>query len=262
MKFKILSGPVLSALWLTCLLTLGLAFFAGCGAGNPFPRGSYERGALFAEQHKYPEAVASLEAFVRHNPADSLAAEAQFLKGMTYMQMKEYPLAAVEFQILAKDYPTSDKVEDAAFQEAMAYYHQVGRVERDVTGALEARLHLLKFSQAYPQSSHMDEVISVMRDISDLMVTKRLKQAQVYDQLKKYDAVVLTLGQVLEDEANSRLLDQVLWVRGQAAEKTGQEGLARDMYQRLVKDFPESEYRTAAQRKIDQWRSESPADEG
>jgi outer membrane assembly lipoprotein YfiO len=208
-NFKSTRGSSWVALWLGSIFFLILLVLAGCGASNPYPVGSYERGVFFSENEKYPEAVSALETFVRHNPTDSLASEAQYLKAMAYMDMEEYPLAVVEFQILAKDFPTSDRIEDALFSESLAYFKQVGRVERDITGAYEARLSLLKFSQTYPQSKHMDEVISTMQDISDLVVQKRLAQVHVFRQLKKHDAVVIILGEVLRDEANSRLLDEL-----------------------------------------------------
>lgn len=242
-------------LWMATIVLLTVVFFSGCGAGNPFPSGSYERGVMFRDQGKYPEAVSALEAFVRHNPTDTLATQAQYLKGMSYMEMDEYPLAVVEFQILIKDYPTSDLVEDAMFQQGMAYYSQVGKVERDITGAHEARLHFLKFSQIYPQSKHMDDVISTMRDISDLMVLKRLEQANVFGQLKRPNAVIMVLGEVLKNEPNSRLIDRVLWERGKAAQKIEDYDTAQEMYQTLLRDYPESDYRNKANkalRKLDE----------
>ena len=36
---------------------------------------------------------------------------------------------------------------------------QVGRIERDITGAIEARLHFLDFARNYPGSPHMPEPI-------------------------------------------------------------------------------------------------------
>ncbi len=262
MKFNPAQARSLVTVWLAAIVILTAIFFSGCGAGNPFPSGSYERGVLFRDQEKYPEAVSALEAFVRHNPTDSLAADAQYLKGLSYMEMEEYPLAVVEFQILIKDFPTSPRVEDAMFQQGMAYYQQVGRVERDITGAHEARLHFLKFSQLYPQSPHMDDVISTMQDISDLMVLKRLEQVHVFRQLKKPDAVVMVLGEVLKNEANSRLLDRVLWERGQAAEKVDDPDTAEEMYQTLVRDYPESEYREDANRALRHLDEASSDEEG
>ena len=243
--------PHLLSLWLMAVLILGALALTGCGAGNPYASGTFDRGLFFHENGNHTEAVAALETFVRYNPTDSLAAQAQFLKAMSYMEMKEYPLAIVELQILAKDYPTSELVEEAHFQEGMAYFKQVTSPERDVSGALEARRHFIKFAQTYPQSEHMDEVIQTMQDISDLMVQKRLKQVHVFSQLKRYEAVLVTLEGVLDREANSRLLDEVLFVRGEAALKLGQERLAREMFSRLVREYPESRFHDDARRALE-----------
>jgi outer membrane assembly lipoprotein YfiO len=219
-----------------------LSAMTGCGASNPHPVGSYERGVFFAEQGKDVEAVAALESYIRKNPTDSLTAEAQYLKGMTYMEMGEYPLASVEFQILRKDYPTSVRVEDALFQEGVAYLEQVGRIERDITGAYEARLHFLKFSQEYPNSPRMPEVVDYMEEISDLMVQKRLEQIKIYKQLHRYEAVAITLDDILSEEAGSSLIPDVLWERAGIARKLDEPDTAERMYERLVSEFPDSRY--------------------
>ncbi len=243
--------PLIVRCWLAALAGgLVLAVVAGCGAGNPHPPGSYERGVYFAEKGKDIEAVAALESYVRQNPTDSLAAEAQFLKGKTYLEMGEYPLAAVEFQILRKDFPTSPRVEDALFQEGVAYLWQVGRIERDITGAYEARLHFLKFSQEYPGSTHMPAVLEYMGEISDLMVRKRLEQVKIYKQLHRYEAVAITLDDVIAEEAGSSLIPEAMWERALAAERLNDPDTAADMYETLITGFPDSRYASRAEKAL------------
>ncbi len=240
-RFPARSAVLLLAGGLTLLLVAG-----GCGLGNPYPPGSYERGQYFVEKENFAEAVLALESFVRHNPTDSLAAQAQFTKATATMKMKEYPLAAVEFQILRKDYPTSPLVEDAYFQEGVAYYRQVGRVQRDITGALDARRHFRDFLARYPDSKFSEEVNGYLTDISDLVVEKRLRQCKVFRQLHRPEAVALTLDTVLTNEPQSRLLDRVLAERGKIAEKLDDPAGARTAYGRLVQQFPDSPYADAA----------------
>lgn len=241
----------LTRYFLLGVLTLGLLHVVGCAAGNPYQSGTFERGQFFHENNRHTEAVASLETFVRYHPTDSLAPRAQYLKALSYMGMKEYPLAVVELQILAKDYPTSDLIEDAMFQEGMCYFKQVSNPERDVSGALNARRQFVKFSQTYPQSEHMDEVIATMQDISDIMVRKRLAQVNVFKQLKRDEAVLVTLEGVLEKEANSRLLDEVLMTLGESAMRVGKDRQAREMFSRLVNEYPESRFKDRARKHLD-----------
>ncbi len=216
------------------LLVAGMMGSGGCSAKNPYQAGTYDRGVFFAEHGKNLQAVAAFESFVRHNPVDSLAAEAQYRKALTYMDMKEYPLASVEFQIMRKDYPTSPFVEDALFEEGKAYLFQVGRVERDLTGAYEARLHFLQFSQEYPGSKYMPEVVQYMQEISDLMVLKRIEQVKVYAQLKRYAAIAIVLDDVMVDEAGSTLIPDVMWRRAKIAQQLDDPDTEARMYENLI----------------------------
>ncbi|HPF70692.1 MAG TPA: outer membrane protein assembly factor BamD [Candidatus Krumholzibacteria bacterium] len=252
-----LTAPARTAL--AAAAAAALLLVVGCGMHNPYPVGSFERGAFYAERGNNVEAVAALESFVRHNPTDSLAAEAQYLKAMTYMDMGEFPLAAVEFQILRKDYPTSERVEDAYFQEGLAYFDQVGRIERDMTGAYDARNHFLRFLESYPRSAHVPEVHAKLQEISDLLVQKRLDQVKVFRQLHRHQAVGVVLDDVLASEPGSSLIDEVLWQRAKNAEKLEDADTARSMYERIVANHPESPY---AKRAAEALRRAAAADEG
>lgn len=227
-----------------------LILLVGCGLHNPHPVGSFERGAYYAERGNNLEAIQALESFTRHHPTDSLAAEAQYLKGTTYMAMAEFPLAAVEFQILRKDYPVSVRVPDAHFMEGEAYLAQVGNVERDLTGAHQARLHFVRFTEEYPDSPHIPAVQERLREISDLMVRKRLSQVKVYRQLGRHQAVAMGLDDALRYEAGSALIDLVLWERARTARKLEDEATAAEMYQRLIDEYPESRYTDSARKAL------------
>ncbi len=255
------TGSRLVALGLLGLLLGTSLLTVGCAGKNPHPTGSFARAAHYADKGKDIAAVAAFESFLRHNPTDSLAAEAQFLKSKTYMNMKEYPLAAVEFQILRKDYPTSRFVEDALFEEGKAYLLQVGRVERDLTGAFEARLHFLKFSQEYPMSSYMPEVVGYMQEISDLMVRKRLEQVKVYWQLKRYKAIAIVLDGVMVDEAASTLIPEVMWERARIAARLDDPDAEAEMYRKLISQYPDGPYYKRAVRSLQKLDQQQMDDE-
>jgi outer membrane assembly lipoprotein YfiO len=222
-------------------LALGV-LSGGCGTGNPHPPGTLERADFFANKGSRLEAVAAYEAFVRHNPTDSLAAEAQFRKAMIYLDLKEYPLAAVEFQILRKDFPTSERVEEALFQEGVAYLRQVDDIRRDASGAIEARSQFLRFRSTYPQSARLAAVDAELAGISDMMVRKRLAQVDVFRQLGRWQAVATVLDGLLTDEAQSSLIPEVLWERARAAVKLDDPTGASTFCERLVADYPASPY--------------------
>ena len=233
--------------WLLALAScLALALTAGCGSQNPYSVGSYERASYWAEQGHYQEAAEAFEVYVRQNPTDSLAAQAQFEKARAYMEISEYPLAAVEFQILAQDYPVSPLVEAGMFHEGECYYFQVGRIERDVTAAYEARLHWLDFSRQYPNSEYMPQVREYMLEIADLLVEKRLRAVKVYRQLGRWEAVAISLDRILEEEPTASYLDEIMLERGRVAERLDEPGKAEQMYRRVIDEYPDSLYRDKA----------------
>ncbi len=230
-----------TAFWLLGLAVgLVASLAAGCGTTNPHPSGTYERARFWFDKGRYQDAADAYGVFVRQNPTDSLAAQAQFEKARAYMKTREFPLAAVEFQILVKDHPISPLVEDALFHQGECYYLQVGRIERDVTPADEARLHWLEFARKYPQSAYMPQVQRYMAEIADLMVRKRLQRADVYRRLGRWEAVAISLDRTLQEEPSSGLLDEVLWQRARAAERLEEPDVAIAMYRRLVAQYPQS----------------------
>jgi outer membrane assembly lipoprotein YfiO len=223
------------------ILAVAGALAAGCGNKNPYAAGSFQRAACYAEHEDYQLAADAFGVFVRQNPADSLAAEGQYRKALAYLELHEYPLAVVELQILQKDYPNSPLVEEAMFREGEAYLAQVGRLERDVSGAYSAREHFLKFVRRYPNYAQMSAVRARLTEISDLLVRKRLQAAHVYEQLGRWEAVALTLDHVIDEEPDSALLDQVLLRRAEVAQRLFDLSTARTMYDRLLTAYPNSD---------------------
>lgn len=221
-----------------CLLVF---LSAGCALHNPYPAGSYERAATFRENGKHREAVDAYAAFLRRSPTDSLAVQAQFEKAMSYMAEKEYPLATVELQILRQEYPTSDLVERAVFEEARAYLLQVGRTERDITPAYDARLRFLAFLDTYPASSLKADVDDYLVEISDIIVRKRLSQLEVYERLGKREAVAITLDRLITQETASSLRGDVMLRRSRLALDLDDAETARDLCGRIATEYPGSE---------------------
>ena len=119
-------------------------------------------------------------------------------------------------------------------------------MERDLTCAYEARMHFLTFSQTYPGSTYMPEVVAYMQEISDLMVRKRLEQVKIYGQLKRYSAIAIVLDDVMIEEAGSSLIPEVMWRRAQVAERLDDPDTAADMYEKLISLGDENEFHDSA----------------
>lgn len=239
------------AAWWAGVVVCGLATgLMGCGTRNPHPVGSYERALHFHERGKLRDTVAALDAFLRRDPPDSIAAPAQRLKALVYMDLEEYPLAVVEWQILRREYPGSEYAGEALFREGVAQLRQVGRLERDIAAASTARGLFRRYLSEQAAGPFREAAAAHLRDISDMFVRKKLAELDVYRQLGHEEAGGIVLDALLEQEPDSRLLPTVLWRRAELALKYGEPEVAQRCLTRLVTDHAGSPEATRARREL------------
>jgi outer membrane protein assembly factor BamD len=146
-------------------------------------------------------------------------------------------------------------VEEAEFLQGVAYFEQVGRIQRDISGAYEGRDQFQRFLKLYPQSRHAEEARGYLRRIADLVVRKRLAQAEVYRHLGQHEAAVLLLGTTLEEEHDSQLLDRVLLRRAEEAQRAGEQDVAEESYRRLLEVYPQSKLAGEAREALERLRA-------
>jgi outer membrane assembly lipoprotein YfiO len=248
---SVAKGPVLAAGRAAAAVALALAgLAAGCGTTNPYPDGSWARASYFADHGKHREAVDAFDRFLRRSPGDSLADEAQLRKARQLLDLKEYPLAAVELQILRQEYPASEHVPESWFLEGVALVKQVGRVEHDITPALDARSRFQKFLSLDPDSTQAAEARAYLDRIDDILLRKKLGEAEVFRQLGHPEAAGVVLGTALSDTEDGKLRPQVLLRRAQVALKAGDRDAAVSAWEELVASYPRSSEARAARAEL------------
>jgi len=99
--------------------------------------GDYAKG-------NYDQALAELQEFVRLNPADDLADDAQYLIGEVYFSQQKYPEAVAAYDRLLSEHPGGDK--------AAAAYLKKGLALLEVNRTADAVIQLQHVVSAYPKS--------------------------------------------------------------------------------------------------------------
>lgn len=244
LRSGIATACLAAALGLTALIT------GGCAGTNRLAAASYERALFDHERGHDREAVATIEQFLRRSPGDSLAASAQHLKVLALLKLKEFPLAAVELQILRQEYPTSEYVGESWFLEGVALLRQVGRLERDIAPALEARIRFRRFLDGWPEAPEAAEARAHLVSISDLELQKKLGEAEVYVQLGQPAAAGVVLDTVIAQEKEGRLRPRALLRRAEVALRAHRPEEAVAAWERLVAEHPDSPEAAAARRAL------------
>ncbi len=206
--------------WPTRLLLfmVGLLLVSGLGCSHPwnsFPEGSYERGKSEAEGGSPLAAIDDLKLFIRRNPQDPLADDAQFLVGQSYMETEDYPVAAVEFEIMQVDYPSSELADDAAYLEALAYVKQVPDYRLDQTITKKAMDKLEHYLKTYKSGKHLSEARDELGQLQANLDRKHFDSAAFYKRRGRLAAADQVLENILNESPNSRLRPKILMMKGE-----------------------------------------------
>ena len=243
------SGPAVArggALALAAAALLAI----GCAATNPYPSATWERASFDLRRGHDREAVATIEQFLRRSPTDSLAPLAQKRKGETLMKLKEYPLAAVEMQILRQEYPNCEYVAESWFLEGEALLAQAGRLERDISTAIEARDRFRRLLTDFPNDVRAADARDRLARISDLILRKKLGESEVYVQLDQPAAACVVLEAVLAQEKEGSLRPKLIARCASLARKAHKPQDAARNWQRLVTEYPDSPEAAVARREL------------
>lgn len=219
-------------------LLLALALGACSHPGKDLPVGSYERGIAELEGERYLEAVEDLKLFLRRNPTDELADDAQFAVAEAYQRMGDHAVAAVEYEILRKDFPTSELAEEAFYQEGMCYVEQVPPVELEQSATRRALAHFQRYLVEYPDGERRDDAQRQLDQLVRHLDRKELEAARLYARLGNWRAVEVTLAASLQASAGSELRPDMLLLRGRALRRLGREDEAQALFRELVEQHP------------------------
>jgi outer membrane protein assembly factor BamD len=242
--------------WACTELAIGLCLlflWGTVGCGSPWKDlrpGSFERGKVAYDDGSYAEAIQDLKLFIRRNPTDERADEAQYYVGKADMELGDYPLAAVEFQILRADYPNSQFFEEAYYLEGMSYVEQVPSIAVDPTVVEQGIAHFTKFLRDFPDGKFSDDARKQLAALRLHMDRKKLEAAQLYERMGQTKAALVTVEVILQEHPDSQLGPDLLFMEGNLALQLDDRAQAREAFSQLVQKFPEHSLAKAAQRKL------------
>lgn len=244
------------------LLLVPLSLLFACGnPGGHLPEGTYERGAAEFEGGALLEAIEDLKLFIRRNPQDPLAPEAQFLVGKAYMGTEDYPVAAVEFEILQVDYPRSPLTDDASYLEALCYAKQAPDYRLDQTTTQVAVQKLANYLRMHPGGKYTAEAQDELQKLQGQLDRKRFEAAEFYKRRGYFDAAHQVLSNVMQESPDSPLRPQMLLLMGELETIIGNYDSAARNLQELMNRWPDGDLYGSAQKQMDKLEEKRQEDE-
>ena len=232
------------------LAAIGVA----CGADEPLvtpatvdgDRLLFERGeAALAEQRW----VAARDYFlqVRDNyPQSDLRADSRLGIADTYEGQggaEQYVSALAEYQDFLSLYPTHPRAAYAQFKLALVHHHQMRGPERDQSWTESTIREFESFIERYPNSELMGQARAYLREARDRLSESELIVGRFYHRNKWWPGAIDRLRAVFESDPQFTGRESLYFYLADALYNSGEIDEARPLFERLLEEFPETEFR-------------------
>jgi outer membrane protein assembly factor BamD len=190
--------------------------------------------------------------------------EAKLGIGDTYLgegTAESLVLAINEFQEFLSYYPTSQRADYAQYKLAMAYYRQMRAPQRDQTETRNAIREFEAFITRYPNSSLLQDVQTKLREARDRVGQHEFEVGRFYYRLGNLPGAIDRLQALLKQDPDFTRRDSVYFYLGETLVKGRRPAEALPYYERLVKEFEQSEHLEDARKRIAELKNPAPPKE-
>jgi outer membrane protein assembly factor BamD len=240
---------------------------AGCASKNQtIPAGTAQPDKFLLdrgnEELKKENWLAAREYFrqiVDNYPQSPLRPEAKLGVGDTYLgesTTEALVLAANEFREFLTFYPTNPRADYAQYKLAMSHFEQMRAPERDQTETKEALKEFQVFFDRYPNSPLMPEVKQKWRDARDRLSEASYRVGLFYFRSRWYTGAIDRFREVLKEDPGYTRRDAVYYYLAESLARTDKKAEAIPYFERLLKEFDSSEYRSDAQKRLEELKAQ------
>lgn len=258
----------LTRIFLVLAIALGLA---ACRHGNQQPRSArvvvdpellkltkeqvFERGEQQFTHKRFQKARTYYTYVYENFPNDPLARRGLLRIADTFYAQGD-DVSLVEAQYKYRDflnrYPGSENADYAMLQIANVSFKQMQKPDRDQQKTHEAVEKFTDMLKAYPRSALRPDAEKKLQQVNDRLAQHEQIVAHYYMKRKMFDAAVSRLNTVVEQYPNYSGRDAIFYDLATSLDALGRGGEARLYYERVVSEFPKSDYADKAKKHLDQ----------
>jgi outer membrane protein assembly factor BamD len=246
---------------LTAIVLLA-ALATGCAAGGPKkpPVGSlepdkflFERGKENLDKKRWLVSREYYRQLIDSYPQSIYRADAKLGLGDTFLgerSAESFVMAQNEFREFLNFYPTHERSHYAQFRLAMASFFQMRAAMRDQTETRDAIRELQIYVTRFPDKELIGEARAKLREAKDRLADWDSGVALHYFRIKWYPGAIGRLVPLLKSDPEYTRRDGVYYYLGESMLKINRPAEALPYFDRLVKEFEQSEYLEKAKARI------------
>jgi outer membrane protein assembly factor BamD len=261
----------LSALAAIVLLALGAG---GCASGGPKkpPTGTpnpdkflFDRGTENLGKHRWLVAREYFRQLVDTYPQSEYRADGKLGIGDSYLgehSAESFVLGINEYREFLSFYPTHKRAYYAQYKLAMCHYYQMRDPMRDQSETRDAIRELETFLARYPSTDLTDEARKNLREAKDRLGQWDLGVAIQYYRFKWYAGTIGRLIPLIQRDPEYTNRDAAYFYLGESLLKVKKDAEALPYFERIVKEFDQSQYLEPAKKRIAELKASLPAAAG
>lgn len=225
-------------------LSLLISLLSAC-ASVPIetqPAAIYKEGESLYESKRYDDAIAQYKKVRDAYASTDLSSGAELRIADAYYESERYIEASAEYLQFRKLHPTHEKAAYALYKTGLCNYLQITGIDRDQTPQKNSVIYFEEFLSRYPQSEYAKDITAKLADVRIQQLKHELYVANFYYRTEKYEAAMKRLEVALAAFPQNPLHDETWYLLGASRLKSGNTEKAREAFNRLSTDFPDSKY--------------------
>ncbi len=158
--------------------------------------------------------------------------------------------AQYKYRDFINRYPTSDQADYATLRIAMCSYKQMEKPDRDQQKTREALEKFDDMLRVYPNSPLKAEAEARRQEVLDRLARHEHIVARFYMKRGSWLAATQRLNYLIDSYPNFVQRDAVFYDLGHSLAKLGRHGEARLYFERVITEYPQSDYAQQARRRL------------
>lgn len=234
---------------------LTLVLLAGC-ANIPIetqPTAVYKQGEELYESKRYDDAIAQYKKVRDAYASTELSTNSELRIADAYFDSERYIEAAAAYDEFRKLHPVHQKAPYALYRIGLANFNQITGIDRDQTPQRNAVIYFEDFLTRYPKAEYAADVRDKLENVRMQQLQYEQYVARFYYRTEKYNSAIKRLEDALITFPKSPLQDESLFLLGAARLQSGNPEQAREAFNRLSTDFPDSKYILEASKLLEKY---------
>jgi len=172
----------------------------------------YKKAQEYYENEEYQKAQTLYEIVISSFRGRKEAEEIYYKYAYTYYHLEQYILASYYFNNFSNTYATSDLRQEADFMSAYSNYKLSPTYRLDQTYTRKAIDEFQLFVNTYPNSDKVQQCNNLIDAMRAKLELKAFKAAELYFNLRDYQAAIRSFENVLKDFPDTRNVEEIRYM--------------------------------------------------